>query len=429
MAYSQVQKDPFFSILKELECLSMQREKLAQRIKQAPKTPGVYRFLDIDKKEIYIGKAVNIKSRLNSYLKTKDSRIQTMIQEADTIAWKVAGSDIEALILESRLIKKHLPKFNVVMRDDKQYAYVAFSREAYPRIWITHQKREPADYIGPFTEAGALRDTLKYLRRIFPYCTCAQPHHVRCLNAHIGKCLGDCCLKQSPVKSQKLKVKSAYQKNIRAIRDILTGKRTLLVKRLEKEMGVLAQKEDFESAIALRGKIDRIKRIFENAGIIKNFPPSTDGSQELATALKLSCIPTRIEGYNISNIQGVYATGSMVLFRHGQPDNNSYRKFKIKTVFGADDTAMLKEVLARRFRHREWQYPDLVIIDGGKGQLNAAAAALRAISYKPQAISKIPVIALTKDNRHRGHHIYTTLRSRPYTLSQLPQAARNLILA
>src|SRR3989344_6188888 len=173
----------------------MLTDKLKKEIKKLPQASGVYKFLDSKGTPIYIGKAINLHSRVSHYQKSPDSRIRAMVIESYKLDFEETKTDIEALILESRLIKKHRPKFNIVMRDDKQYFFVAFPKENFSRIYLTHQPMQ-IEHIGPFTEGTSIKAALKHLRRLFPYCTCKQKHNIRCLNAHIGKCLGFCCLKE-----------------------------------------------------------------------------------------------------------------------------------------------------------------------------------------------------------------------------------------
>jgi len=445
---------------------------------QLPTTtsPGVYFFRDIQDRILYVGKAANLKKRLNSYkkplihiqgeaLNVDKSRIIKMLETATGLDWQETGSKIEALILESQLIKKHRPPFNIMLRDDKQYFYVGTTRstrtssepqsnssgqaqEEFPRIFLTHQptrtilSSSPAtrnqkldtSYVGPFTEGSSLKSTLKLLRRIFPYCTCKQKHHRYCLNYHIGNCLGFCCLKDPKFTPEQ---KSDYKKNIKAIQDILDGKKISVLKSLGKEMKRLAQNHDFDKAIELRNKLAQLQQVFENAKVIKELAGKEKVLLELQKILHLSSVPRRIEGYDVSNIQGQFATGSMVVFTpstlrdasgqasSGQatyhPDKNEYRKFKIRTISPdqGGDVAMLKEMLTRRFNHPEWQFPDLIIIDGGKAQLNTA------LSVVPKNIS---VIALTKDDKHKGSHIFSGTKKTAMPLFDLPLTVKNLIL-
>src|SRR3989344_5264141 len=194
----------------------MNQDILKKFIKKIPSQPGIYLFKDGRKKNLYIGKAINMKNRVKSYLKTDDIRIKKMVESAQTLKSITTQSDIEALILESQMIKKFQPPFNIEMRDDKQNFYVGFSKENFPKIFFTHQtktwKLKTGNYfIGPFTDGGALKITLRLLRRVFPYCTCKQSHYNYCLNYHIEKCLGICCLKSN--QDDMIKIKN-YQKNI-----------------------------------------------------------------------------------------------------------------------------------------------------------------------------------------------------------------------
>src|SRR3989344_7064507 len=202
----------------------MNQAALKKYIPKLPSNPGIYIFKDA-KKYLYIGKASNLKIRLGSYLKTKDFRIKKMVGLSQTLKFISTKSDIEALILESQLIKKFRPQFNIVMRDDKQYFFVGFSKNEMPRIYLTHQP-DSDKHIGPFTDGNALKTTLRFLRSIFPYCTCNQLHHNYCLNYHIGKCLGFCCLKSGASNKEK----KTYSNNIKAIGKILSGKKNSFIK-------------------------------------------------------------------------------------------------------------------------------------------------------------------------------------------------------
>ncbi len=422
----------------------MTTHTLKKHIAGLPSGPGIYMFKDARKKDLYIGKATNLKSRVGSYLKTEDQRIQKVVELARSLKFISTQSDIEALILESQLIKRFQPPFNIVMRDDKRYFYVVVSNEKFPKIFWTHQPTKVSSIkykvsginknealntkylirdtkvIGPFTDGNTLKSTLRFLRRIFPYCTCKKPHNNFCLNYHIGKCPGFCCLKKPALTDLQL---SIYQENINAIKDVLNGKRVSLVKNFEKEMGQLAQKGELEKAIELRNKISDLRRIFENAMIIKNSDILKTHRSGLESLLKLQKPIIRIEGYDVSNIQGTHATGSMVTFIHGQPDKNFYRKFKIYTKQTPDDTAMLREILERRFKHYEWPFPNLILIDGGKGQVNTAVKTLKNMAIK------IPVIGIPKNERHLGHQLIIPGRKIPLALTKLSPADRNLLLS
>jgi excinuclease ABC subunit C len=411
----------------EMPMSKANRRKIMIRLdkKTIPDKPGVYFFRDNKRQILYIGKAAKLRNRLGSYFdsRPKDPRIEKMLNLATSAEYQIANSEIEALILESQFIKKYKPSFNIMLRDDKQYFFVVFTKDKFPKILITHQPTNQEKYkisqaIGPFTDGSALRSTLKLLRKAFPYCTCKQKHNNYCLNYHIGKCLGFCCLKNIDATNEQIKI---YKKNIQAIKDILNGKRTTLNKKIEKEMMLSGKQNNFEEAIKLRTQLERLKQVFENVQVIQELGDPHEILSKLKKTLSLPTIPIRIEGYDISNIQGEFATGAMVAFINDKPDKNEYRKFKIYGK-AQGDTAMLQEVLNRRFKHREWQFPDLILMDGGKGQLSIAVSTLKNLGLD------IPIIALTKNEKHAGDHIFSTTFTESVTLVKLPQEIRNLVL-
>ena len=314
-----------------------------------------------------------------------------MLREATGLQIAKTKSEIEAFLLEAELIKKHRPKYNALMRDDKSYFYVGVTGEPFPRIFVTHEPSKNsklkgpeanARFIGPFTGGGELYTTLKLLRRIFPYCTCKRPHKRPCLNSEIGRCPGYCCASaaasyQLPASSTK---RADYRRNIRHLAAVLEGKRTRLVGPRKKQMRDAVKRERFEEAAKLRDQVFGLEDVFLHRPVlrapeIQQTWPAVQA--KLQALLKTDQVIRRIEGYDISNIAGAEATGSMVVFTSGQPDKGQYRKFKIKTVHSISDVDMLKEVLGRRFKHDEWLLPELIVIDGGKPQLNAALRALQ----------------------------------------------------
>ncbi len=463
----------------------MDTTTLKKLITKAPDSPGIYRFQDVKHQDIYIGKASSLKKRLTSYTKTLDSRIRTMISTARYLVHIETDSDIEALILESQLVKQKRPPFNIMLRDDKQYFYVGFTNDDFPRVFLTHQpdsvssskyqvsrmqnskihntryKILDTNYLGPFTDGVSLKTTLKYLRNIFPYCTCTQKHYNYCLNYHLNRCIGFCCIKNPELRitdSELKNIQKQYNRNINAIKDILNGRKNNLVKELQKQMKTAGKNHDFEKAIELQIKIEQLERVFYNAQVIKNSDIIKSQNSGLQKLLKIKKPLIRIEGYDISNIQGTHATGSMVTFINGIPDKTYYRKFKIKYIkhnsknnktkyknnallnkydrinlamhsrdindtYHVNDTAMLREIIERRFNHPEWPFPDLIIVDGGKGQVNSALAVL-----KDMGIS-IPLIGLSKDDHHKGHQLFIPHKKEPIPLVNLSESDRNFLLA
>jgi len=403
----------------------------------APHTPGVYIFRR-GKTAVYIGKAGDLKKRLASYFRANAApKVRALREEATALAWQETGSEIEALIREAELIKRHLPKYNALLRDDKSYFYVAATREKFPRIFVTHRASLEAKpplsrlslysgnikykvkLIGPFTSGSALFGTLKLLRRIFPYCTCKQPHKRLCVNAQIGRCLWFCCDK-TRVHDKNRKEQDGYQSNIKNIIAVLSGKKKRILSRLKRDMRATSQKQEFERAGRLRDQIARLENVFSHAQILRPRFPETGNrgararhwqsiEREIAALIGADKKISRVEGYDISNISGTAATGSMVVFMDGSPAKSLYRKFKIKTVHGANDIAMHQEMMVRRLGHLEWGMPDLMVIDGGLPQINAVAAVLRPGN------SSIRLAALAK----REEELYIEGRVRPVRLDSL----------
>ncbi|KKW18485.1 MAG: excinuclease ABC subunit C [Parcubacteria group bacterium GW2011_GWB1_50_9] len=371
--------------------------------KKAPNTPGVYIFRR-GKIAIYVGKAENLRKRLASYFrKNAGAKVESLREEATRLEWNELSSDIEALIKESELIKKYRPKYNILMRDDKNYFYVGFSQDEFPKIFITHQpfrtencklKIENSSYVGPFTSGSALYQTLKILRRIFPYCTCKKFHTRPCLNAQISRCPGFCCYSPpivNPFKTRSyFKWQNEYHRNIQNITAVLCGKKKTLIRKLRKEMREAAKKEEFERAAELQKQIEGIENIFLHRMFLDHaLAKQRRGHDWQKIERTIQALfgtmrrIRRVEGYDISNISGTAATGSMAVFVDGAPSKNNYRKFKIKTVTGISDVDMHREVLNRRFRHSDgWGTPDLLLIDGGKPQVSAALQALQMRKVK-----------------------------------------------
>ncbi|MEK7653939.1 MAG: GIY-YIG nuclease family protein [Patescibacteria group bacterium] len=365
-----------------------------QKIKEAPGNPGVYTFF-AGPMVLYIGKAANLKNRLKSYLKVTDLKTQSLHEEADRLEYTVLRSDVEALIEESRLIKSLKPRYNVLWMDDKSYHYVYFTKEKFPKVFISHAHPKPYTLypsryskIGPFTDGAALRIVLKLLRRSFPYCTCMQLHLRDCLNAQIGKCFGFCCLAMrdpatrdkedpySPIRANKTNNK-VYQKNIRAIKMVLSGRGKKLFASLKDE------KERWA-----------LERIFEHREFLNTYSARP-------SELEIS----KIECYDNSNFAGKEAVGAMTALvkkfnvesgmEEWVADKNQWRKFKIKSAPTRDDPRMISEVLGRRLNHPEWPYPDLIVIDGGITQYRAAK---RVLDTYPGA-AKIELVSYAKPQR------------------------------
>ncbi|OHA09234.1 MAG: hypothetical protein A3B37_03410 [Candidatus Sungbacteria bacterium RIFCSPLOWO2_01_FULL_59_16] len=378
--------------------------------KKIPTSAGVYIFRH-DKTPLYIGKAANLKLRLASYFRNQTAlpfKIQKMLREATRLEMIETESEIEALIKEAELIKKYRPKYNSLMRDDKNYFFVGITKEDFPRIFTTHQPDKDwkvklqttnARYFGPFTSVAEVKTVLKLLRHVFPYCTCKGVHKRPCLNSQIGRCPRYCCTAGFKIQDSRFKkARRAYQRNIRNIVAVLTGKRQMLLQTLKHHMRTAAKAERYEEAGRLRDQIAGLEGVFSHRSVLQA-PLETRAWSAILPKLQLIFRTTapihRIEGYDISNISGTEATGSMVVFADGVPDKSQYRKFRIKTVRDSNDVAMLREVLRRRFSHSEWPFPELVVIDGGKPQLNTALKAIHDSRFTIHD-SRLNVTALAK---------------------------------
>ena len=332
---------------------------ITSKIKAAQKNPGVYIFYK-DRNPLYVGKASNLKNRLKSYLKITDIKTKSLNKEANRLETITLRSNIEALIVESQLIKKLKPKYNILFRDDKNYFYISVSKEQFPRILITHQLHDvKKEYIGPFTDGNALKTILRLIRKTIPYCT-HNPHFRLCLDAQINNCPGYCCNKQlSPTRSQK----TSYKKGVTRIKNILTGKNRKFIEKLKDPYDLLILEKiwSHEPYLEINSAIQNGK------SNMSNFP------------FNISQV-NKIECYDNSHLSGKEAVGAMTAWKKENgawaADKNMWRKFKIRGSYTEDDPRMMGEVVSRRLNHPEWPYPDLIIIDGGIIQYRAAQRAL-----------------------------------------------------
>lgn len=373
---------------------------------ELPKTSGVYVFYSKNKL-VYIGKAINIKNRVKSHFFQPSYRDNLFITKVDKIGYFETNSEIEALVLEANLIKKHQPKYNVIWKDDKNYFYVAITKTEKPYIYITHQKTDNAQYIGPFVEGTPLKKTLKFLRKVFPYYTSAKHPKTKCTWCHLDLCPGP-----NPNLVE-------YKKNLKKLILILEGKRFAVLNSLKKEMRELSAKNKFEEAGKIRDKMQALQNIILHTHVLEpnNFIKSDlTKFQELLSLEKIN----KIECYDVSNIQGKFATASMVVAIDGLMDKSEYKKFKIKLNNTPNDIAMLKETLQRRFTHQEWTYPEVILIDGGIAQLNVAIK----VKNERQETSNIKVISLAKKLKE----LFIEKREKPILLKTLPREIYNLVL-
>lgn len=498
---------------------------LEEKLKNLPDRTGVYLMKDDQGIVIYVGKALSLKNRVKSYFLSQHAgapRTQALVKRIRDLEYILTDSEIEALILESNLIKEYKPRYNVRLTDDKNYPFLRVTvQEAYPRIEVVRsRRRDGARYFGPYTDTGAVNETLRILKKIFPIRSCTQAGFAKrerpCLNAHIARCSAPCCGQISH---------EEYQKMINEILLFLEGKQENLLKQLQARMEAAAEKLDFEKASEIRDQLQAIQKVVAKQKIVSGkfididvinyarsinltciqiffiregkvlgrdrfFLEGTEGTEEqeilssflkqyysqvdytpaeillpenleeeqilktwleekrggcvrfkvpkagekralielvgrnaieslqleigakaardstgqealsqIAQALNLPEKPFRIECFDISHIQGAETVASMVVFEGGRANSAKYRRFKIRTVQGPDDFASMAEVIERRFKRARagdekfGELPDLLVIDGGKGQLSAAREVLSALGYEG-----IPTVGLAKEN-------------------------------
>ena len=512
--------------------------ELQSKLDHLPEQPGIYLMKSARGEILYIGKARVLADRVRSYFQKggdhspKTALMLSQMADLETI---VTRSELEALILESNLVKRHRPRFNVVLRDDKQYPYLRLPiKENFPRLSIVRRvQKDGALYYGPYTPAGALRETLKVIRKVFPLATCEieidGTAERPCIEFELKRCMAPCVGNQS---------RDQYHQIVKQVRQFLEGRDRELLESLRAEMQAAADREEFEEAARLRDRIFKIERtlekqrvtqtasteqdviglarqvpaqgtavdlqmLFVRGGLLigrKDFfwPKAADASdeelvrsaieqfynkeglppkellvptplseaglleawlsekkgetvriiapergakhqllllaeenaaaavadhlrneetdrqaaEELKRLLRLDRAPRRIEGFDISNTMGAQSVASMVVWEDGQAKKSDYRKFRIKTVEGANDFASIQEVVTRRYGETEdLPLPDLVLVDGGLGQLAAALDGLRKVGH-----ADLPVIGLAKARGEKEERIFLAGRKNPIIL-------------
>ena len=362
--------------------------------------PGVYLFLDQKNSVLYVGKAKDLKSRVSSYFVNRSllgEKTRLLVSQIKKIKITVVESELESLLLEAYYIKKYAPKYNVRMADDKSYPLIKITvHDRYPKVLFARRADDPSSlYFGPYPNSGAVKTVLKIMRRVFPFQSVLNHPKRICLYSHLGLC--PC----PPVNNSKV-FQMEYRRNIRNIIRILEGKSQKIMRELKRERERASKTEQFEEAQTLQNKIIALSvitqpfhRPFEydvNPNLRSDIREQelTVLQEALNTGGRQFPVPYKIECYDISNIQGTNATGSMVVFVNGEKESSLYRKYKIRRENIPNDFAMMEEVLNRRLRHAEWAYPNLIIVDGGKGQVSAALKALE--NHRVE----IPLIGLAK---------------------------------
>ena len=343
------------------------RQALLDKLKTLPAAPGVYFHKATNGEVIYVGKAAVLKNRVRQYFhKTqKDPKTEALVKEIADTDWIVVDTEMDALFLESEMIKRYMPKWNILLRDDKTVSYVRINmRSEVPYVSFTRTPQDDkAVYIGPFYGKTAVAKALRILRRVFPYYD--KPYDgKKTLNTDLGLTPG---IEVGRMSAQE------YKKNLRKLRLYLEGGRHKLISEIEKQMQQAAKEDRFEEAAELRKQLFGLRELQKKIVFSdKEFLDisSDQALVDLQKLLGLADPPRRIEGYDISHQSGTNVVGSMVVFANGVSDRSEYRKFKLRNQRN-DDTANLREVIERRLKHQEWDFPNLVILDGGLMQVNA----------------------------------------------------------
>ena len=376
----------------------MNKEELIKFVKGFPDRPGVYLMRDENGEIIYVGKAKSLRKRVSSYFRHTHAspRLNKLVETIRDISTMRTESEIEALILENRLIKLYQPFFNVDLKMNERYAYIKITAEKHPRIIVTRVKMDDgAVYIGPYVRVSEVRALLRLVERYLPLRSCggaeAKPQNGRpCMKYSLGRCLAPCC---------GLCTENEYRDRVADVALLLQGHGAELVERLRKRMDKAAREMKFEEAAHLRDTIRAIWRVSRQQNTIPEIPSGKDNFWEVLNSMQrvfnLPVLPWRIDGFDISHSAGNFTVGVAVVFEQGYPNPSLYRKFNIRTVEGIDDFRSMKETLTRRYKRcleGQEPLPQLILIDGGPVQLEFAMQALDDLG-----IHNIPIISLAKE--------------------------------
>ena len=364
-----------------------------------PDNPGVYFFIDANKMVLYIGKATSLRNRVRSYfandiIEKRSPLIEQMVAAAATIEVTETESVLEALILETNLIRTHKPHFNTKSKDDKSYNHLVITNEEWPRVLIVRGKdltekfteKEIKYNFGPFPSGGLLREALKIVRKLFQYYDTTEPIGMERTRLARSKVDFNRQIGLYPNYTDK----ATYDRTIRHLKLFFDGRKKQIIIELTRDMMRAAKAEEFEQATRFKKQIFALEHI-QDIALIK---------ADRAATRNWTLI--RIEAYDIAHLDGKDMVGVMTVFEGSEPQKNEYRKFKIKTLKDANDPAALREVLERRLTHAEWALPNIIVVDGNEVQKRTAEEILTAAGHL------IPVIAVVKDDRHKAHHLLGT---------------------
>ena len=368
-------------------------EKLKKKLQELPKTPGVYFHKDASGEIIYIGKAANLRNRVRQYFqksRARDSKTDLLVSEIADTEWTELETEADALFLEAELVKRYLPRYNILLRDDKSQLYVRITYKSdYPTVTLTRRPLDDgAEYFGPYSNAYAVKKALRYLRRAFPYAVSRPVNQKRVsLHYHLGL---------DPGLEEGRTNLADYRANLRKMMQYLKGERVGLMREIERDMKKAAKGKDFEIAAKFRNQFFALQQLNRQSLFGDREIQDAGRDQalvDLAALLGIKNPPRRVECFDISHMQGTDTVASMVVFVNGLPDKASYRKFKMR-IPGNDDFAHMYEALCRRLREdnrKKWGLADLIVIDGGKGQLQAAIRA-----RDEAGLQHIPMVGLAK---------------------------------
>ncbi len=402
-----------------------------EKVKQFPAAPGVYLMKDAQGRVLYVGKAKNLRNRASHYFTRAgrdDVRTRDLVALIADVDFLPADTEVDALLLEARLVKDIQPRFNIDLKDDKSFPYLQIRiREDFPRVEFTRTpRRRGVRLYGPFTSAKSLRAAIQVLQRIFEFRTCkldidADDQRWRwfrpCILHNIHQCTAPCNLRVS---------KEDYRRQIKSLIMVLEGKKDRLIRRLEAEMAAASAALQFERAARIRDEIKALQNLNLRGQVDKDVQPEVfqidpkKGLKGLKHVLGLREVPRSIEGIDIAHLGGNETVASLVSFIDGLPFKPGYRRYRIRSVQGVDDFASIREVVTRRFRRlssQEEVFPDILLIDGGKGQLNAALEAFRLLHIEPPCL-----LSLAKQEEE----IYRPGDSEPLRLSRHAAALRLL---
>ncbi len=410
-------------------------EGLRELISRFPKTPGVYLMKDGKGRVLYVGKAKDLRSRVASYfqesadlLRTRGPDIANMAARVRDIDFLECDSEVDALLQENRLIKDIQPPHNERLKDDKTFPYLEITTgDDFPGVFVTRKPRlKGSKLYGPFVSVSALRDAVNALQKVFKYRTCEleiledddrRRFFRPCLLYAINQCTAPCADRIS---------KEDYRRDIDRFKRFMVSKQSVVLREMQKEMQACSEARNFEEAGRIRDRIKAIQKLKLSGDVSEDLQPEVfyvdpaRGLERLAKILELEQIPRIVEGIDIANLQGEESVGSLVCFIDGKPFKGSYKRFRIKTVAGQDDYAMIREVVRRRYARAaegEELYPDVILIDGGLGQLHAALEACSDMFVKPPM-----VVSLAK----REEELYSQVRQRPIRLPRNDPALRLL---